>query len=157
MPTYLGQLLLLFFIYLSLLWCHCGTPIPMNVIFDTWRFLSQSRAFETFFSRKNGLNSTPAVHKLHLLFHLVHCAIELERENGEPWTIGNFEKRKSVNDSNNKTKKNSLELEPWSSGYGKRLKFQRLWVRIPAPYTGWTFFTIFVVKIVMMFVWKDRK
>ena len=31
--------------------------------------------------------------------------------------------------------------EPWSSGYGKRLTFQRSWVRIPAPYTGWTFFT----------------
>ena len=43
--------------------------------------------------------------------------------------------------------------EPWSSGKGKRLTFQRSWVRIPAPYTGWTFFPhIFVVKIVMMFV-----
>ena len=30
--------------------------------------------------------------------------------------------------------------EPWSSGYGRRLMFQRLWVQIPAPYTGWTFF-----------------
>ena len=29
--------------------------------------------------------------------------------------------------------------EPWSSGYGKRLTFWRLWVRILAPYTGWTF------------------
>ena len=32
-----------------------------------------------------------------------------------------------------------LGLEPWSSGYGWRLKFKRPWVRIPAPYTGWTF------------------
>ena len=32
--------------------------------------------------------------------------------------------------------------EPWSSGYGRRLMFQRLWVRIPALYTGWTFFRI---------------
>ena len=31
--------------------------------------------------------------------------------------------------------------EPWSSGYGKRLTFLRLWVRIPALYTGRTFFT----------------
>ena len=31
--------------------------------------------------------------------------------------------------------------EPWSSGKGKRLTFRRSWVRIPAPYTGWTFFT----------------
>ena len=33
--------------------------------------------------------------------------------------------------------------EPWSSGYGKRLTFQRLWVRILAQYTGWTFFTYY--------------
>ena len=34
--------------------------------------------------------------------------------------------------------------------------FQRSWVRIPAPYTGWTFFShVFVVKIVM-FVRKDE-
>ena len=26
-------------------------------------------------------------------------------------------------------------------GTGKRLTFQRSWVRIPAKYTGWTFFT----------------
>ena len=37
-------------------------------------------------------------------------------------------------------------LEPWSSGYGKRLAFRRSWVRIPAPYTY-----VIVVKIVMMF------
>ena len=29
--------------------------------------------------------------------------------------------------------------EPWSSGYRGQLMFERLWVRIPAPYTGWTF------------------
>ena len=28
--------------------------------------------------------------------------------------------------------------EPWSSGYGRWLMFQRSWVQIPAPYTGWT-------------------
>ena len=33
--------------------------------------------------------------------------------------------------------------KPWSSGYGKRLVFQRPWVRIPSPYTGWTFFHIY--------------
>ena len=38
--------------------------------------------------------------------------------------------------------------EPWFSGYGRRLMFQRLWVQIPAPY-------IFVVQI-LMFVWKDE-
>ena len=36
--------------------------------------------------------------------------------------------------------------EPWSSGYGKRLTFRRSWVRIPAPYTGWTFFTYICCK-----------
>ena len=34
-------------------------------------------------------------------------------------------------------KNQSLGREPWSSGYGRRLMFERLWVRIPAPYTGW--------------------
>ena len=32
---------------------------------------------------------------------------------------------------------------PWSSGYGMSLMFWRPWVWIPAPYTGWTFFTLF--------------
>ena len=41
-----------------------------------------------------------------------------------------------------------LGQEPWSSGYGKRLMFWRLWVQIPAPYTGWKwhFAHWFVVK-----------
>ena len=50
----------------------------------------------------------------------------------------------------------STGREPWSSGYGRILVFWRLWVRIPAPYTGWTFFHLFVV-IIVMFVWKDEK
>ena len=45
--------------------------------------------------------------------------------------------------------------ESWSSGYGKRLMFQRLWVQIPAPYTWWTFFTFFVLNI-LLFVWKAK-
>ena len=32
-----------------------------------------------------------------------------------------------------------IRWEPWSSGYGRRLMFQRLWVQIPAPYNGFTF------------------
>ena len=47
--------------------------------------------------------------------------------------------------------------EPWSGGYGRRLMFRRSWVWIPALYTGWTFSHLFVVKVVMMFVWKDKK
>ena len=30
-----------------------------------------------------------------------------------------------------------------SSGYGRRLMLQRLWVQIPAPCTGWTFYHIY--------------
>ena len=40
--------------------------------------------------------------------------------------------------------------EPWYSGYGRRLMFQRSWVRIPVPYTGWTFSHLFVVKFVCL-------
>ena len=36
--------------------------------------------------------------------------------------------------------------EPWSSGNGTRLMFKRLGVRIPAPYTGLTFFTYICCK-----------
>ena len=32
--------------------------------------------------------------------------------------------------------------EAWSSGLGRRLVFRRLWVRILAPDTGWTFFAL---------------
>ena len=48
--------------------------------------------------------------------------------------------------------------EPWSSGYGWLLMFERSWVQILAPYTGWTFGHFshwFVVKTVL-FVWKDE-
>ena len=31
---------------------------------------------------------------------------------------------------------------PWSSGDGRRLVFKRWWVQMPAPNTGWTFFTL---------------
>ena len=41
--------------------------------------------------------------------------------------------------------KHNFRREPWSSGYGWRLMFQRSWVRIPAPYTGWTFFHIYLL------------
>ena len=46
------------------------------------------------------------------------------------------------------TKKFFLRREPWSSGYEMRLIYQRLWVRFPAPYTGWTwhFFTLICCK-----------
>ena len=35
--------------------------------------------------------------------------------------------------------------------------FSRLWVRIPVPCTGWTFFTLFGSKIALIFVWTDEK
>ena len=40
----------------------------------------------------------------------------------------------------------SAVKEPWSSGYGRRLAFERLWVRIPVPDTGWTLFTLYCCK-----------
>ena len=44
------------------------------------------------------------------------------------------------------TNKFALGQEPWSRGFGRRLMFQRSWVRIPAPYTGWTFFHIYLFE-----------
>ena len=40
-----------------------------------------------------------------------------------------------------------------SSGYGRRLMYVRLWVQIPAPYTGWTFghfFTLIVKNVLFV-------
>ena len=36
----------------------------------------------------------------------------------------------------------TLNQEPWSSGYGRKLMFWRSWVQIPEPYIGWTFFHV---------------
>ena len=46
-----------------------------------------------------------------------------------------------------------IRWEPWFRGYCRRLMFKRWWVWIPAPITGWTFFTIICCKIVL-FVFK---
>ena len=47
--------------------------------------------------------------------------------------------------------------EAWSSGYGRSLMFWKLWVRIAAPFTGWTFFHAYLfVVIIVMCVWKDE-
>ena len=51
----------------------------------------------------------------------------------------------------------TIGREPWSSDYGRRLTFWRSWVRIPVPYTGWTFFTLICCKVGLMFVWKRPK
>ena len=37
--------------------------------------------------------------------------------------------------------------KPWSSGYGRRLTFKRLWVQIPAPKTGCPFFPLYCCKL----------
>ena len=50
-----------------------------------------------------------------------------------------------------------LGLEPWSSGYGRRLMFQRLRVRILALYTGWTFFHIPICCKICNVCLKGRK
>ena len=41
---------------------------------------------------------------------------------------------------------NEQTNKPWSSGYGWQLMFERLWVRILTPDTGWTFFTLICGK-----------
>ena len=43
--------------------------------------------------------------------------------------------------------------EPWSSGDGRRLVFQRSWVWIPVLYTA---LTLLSVLRIVMFVWKDE-
>ena len=39
------------------------------------------------------------------------------------------------------TNNSTFGREPWSSGNGRRLMYQRLWVQILSLYTGWTYFT----------------
>ena len=50
------------------------------------------------------------------------------------------------------------KIDHWSSGYGRRLMSWRPWVRIPAPYTSWTYFhaELFKNSILCLFVtdWK---
>ena len=41
-----------------------------------------------------------------------------------------------------KAKISPWTLEPWSTGYGMRLKLRMSWVRIHALHTGWIFFHI---------------
>ena len=45
---------------------------------------------------------------------------------------------------------------PWCSGCGRRLVIWRLWVRIPAPYTGWTFFHICVLRFFYWFLKRPK-
>ena len=49
-------------------------------------------------------------------------------------------------DTKSAIEQNVLGREPWSSGYGWWLMFKRSWVWIPAPYTGWKFFTLICCK-----------
>ena len=39
-----------------------------------------------------------------------------------------------------------MRREPWSSGYGRQLMFERSWVQISAPNTWWTFFLLMCCK-----------
>ena len=53
--------------------------------------------------------------------------------------------------------KSATTREPWSNGYGRRLMFRRLWVQIPALYTGWTFFHIYLCKIFIVCLKRQNK
>ena len=52
----------------------------------------------------------------------------------------------------------TLGASPWSSTYGRRLEFQRSWVRILVLFTEWKyhFSHIFVVRIIMFFFEKTE-
>ena len=60
------------------------------------------------------------------------------------WRLGSA----GLNPIENRFNVNLHGREPWSSGYGRRLTYRRSWVRIPVPYTGWTwyFFTLICCK-----------
>ena len=52
----------------------------------------------------------------------------------------------------------TLGASPWSSTYGRRLEFQRSWVRILVLFTEWKyhFSHIFVVRIIMFFLKRPK-
>ena len=51
----------------------------------------------------------------------------------------------------------TTNLDPWSSGYGWRLRFERSCVQIPAPYTGSLFFTLIYSKNCIVFLKRPKK
>ena len=58
-------------------------------------------------------------------------------------TIGNNEGSiHAVVGSHRYVIKRNVERDPWSSGCEWRIMFVRLWVQIPVPYAGLTFFHI---------------
>ena len=99
---------------------------------------------------KEGHGSNPDIgYFIQIIYY--YCQLnwkdEIKKRNGQKRPI--FEKTKQ--------KIEVLGREPWSSGYGRRLMFERSRVWIPAAYIGWTwlFSHWFVVKIVLI-VWKDQ-
>ena len=95
---------------------------------------------------------------LYQLSHHNHCPTEIKFQ--KPFdSIHSFcDLRRGVKRKNLLLKNMSTLVKYFENnkGYGRRLILRRLWVRILAPYTGWTFFThLFVVKTVM-FVWKHE-
>ena len=46
----------------------------------------------------------------------------------------------TVDSIRKKTIKKKMGWVPWSSGYGRRLMFDRMWVRILVLHTVWTYF-----------------
>ena len=53
--------------------------------------------------------------------------------------------------------KNLYRIEPWSSGYGRQLMFERSWVWIPVMYTGWAWHFFTLISCKNCIVWKDWK
>ena len=56
--------------------------------------------------------------------------------------------REKVERKIDKKNRTGLGREPWSSGWGRRLRIRRLFVWILVQNTGWTFFTLNCCKIV---------
>ena len=55
------------------------------------------------------------------------------------WTMTDREENQNTRTDQNLVTEKSQQ-KPCSSGYERRPMFQRSWVQIPAPYTGWAFF-----------------
>ena len=81
-----------------------------------------------------------------IFYKLLRIAIYFFVEQRNQWSVQN-------SSSNN----SSYGREPWSSGNGRRLMLQRSLVRIPAPYTGWIFFTFICCKNCCDFCLKKPK
>ena len=118
-------------------WAH---SISQNGILDEQHFKElHCKNFWTQDIHKNGFNNFVCANSIsqHGILDEQHFK-ELQYQNY--WTNNIYK-----NGFNNYVWAQS-NLKPWSSGYGWRLMFVMLWVRMLVPNTGWTFFTLICCK-----------